>query len=156
MRGTADLVLDNSGSRMLRPDTDPRGFPSTRLAALRRTVFEDAIQGHNGTVKVALYALTTLRADPDPAFDAARTYAEGQRWSVLDDVFWDNHGMTDPAERPGWQAVRKLIAGGFARGIVTVSRSAVSTADREYERELEWLHERRAFLAHVPRAAVLE
>lgn len=154
MEGNApltDTLVDECDSWMHPLCTPRKPAPrSNWLAARRRTLFEDAIKacGTRG-VKVVAYELTTIYESPEPAFDAIRAYVRAQEWALAG-MCTDREGMTVPAVRDGWLEARKLVAGGFATGIVTVSRSAISTADKEYEGELEWLAARDAFLVHLP------
>lgn len=118
---------------------DPAWNPvslSSRLSALRRSVYEAAMAGRRGTVTVVLYALTAVGENPDAALARAKAYADEMRWRVAE-VFFDDCGVADPAGRTGWRRTLDAIAGGFAHGIVTVDHSAVSTSDGTYEQVLE-------------------
>ncbi|MCF3101000.1 hypothetical protein IPZ58_05345 [Streptomyces roseoverticillatus] len=154
MEGNAlltDTLTDECDSWMHPLSTTRTVAPKTNwLAARRRTIFESAIKtcGTRG-VKVVAYELTTIYESPEPALDAIRAYVHEQEWTLVD-TCTDREGMTAPAIRRGWLEARRLVAGGFVTGIVTVSRSAISTADKEYENELAWLETHRAFLAHLP------
>ncbi|MFF3460518.1 hypothetical protein ACFYXH_40845, partial [Streptomyces sp. NPDC002730] len=100
---------------------------------------------------VIVYALTNVRGErPVRALERAQAYARYMRWRVVAGSFYDDCGMTDPMERPDLTRALRAVAGGFAQGIVTVDRAAVSAADGEYENALTFLRDHHSFLAHVP------
>lgn len=126
---------------------------SSRLSALRRSVYEAAMAGGRGPVAVVPYALTAVGENPDVALVRVKAYADEMGWRVAEVIFEDCR-VSNPTSRGGWRRALDAVSGGFAHGIVTVDRCAVSTSDRAYEQVLEWLHVRVAFLAHVPSPGV--
>ncbi|MEU6346275.1 hypothetical protein ABZ883_35605 [Streptomyces sp. NPDC046977] len=54
-----------------------------------------------------------------------------------------------PGDRPGWSEVRRLIQGGYAEGVVVVTRHDISSDPAEYGAEIQLLgHQYQAFV-HV-------
>lgn len=121
----------------------------TAQADMRRLSFESAVRRTGGRFSVVVYALTTAGNMPESSLDRAEQYARSCGWRVVQKIY-DDCGMTEPTQRPGWREVLSLIRGASAQGVVTVDSSSVSSAPGEYEGELRWLLEHLSFLAHVP------
>ncbi|MCP3822173.1 hypothetical protein NLX86_30005 [Streptomyces sp. A3M-1-3] len=152
--GISDVRTVGSGSYLLDGYYEgelPRILPcpAARLQERRRDLLGVLTEPEAGFTVVA-YALTTANAVPTHTLARVRAYAAYQGWRVHAETLWDGCGMTHPLERTDWQKAERLVASGFAHGIVTLDQSAVSTNTCEYLEVLDRLQERCAFLAHVP------
>lgn len=145
--GELDAGIDDS---WWDPTEEPRGTTcrEARLSRLRRSTFDTAVSRADATYKVVLYASVATGLDPCPALDLAEEYAHKQRWQVVA-RFADAATYARPWEREEWREILKALRGGFAQGVVTVDRSAVSPADEPYEQTLRWLLDHFSFVAHV-------
>ncbi|MET7621283.1 hypothetical protein [Streptomyces sp. NPDC005408] len=123
--------------------------PSARQSQRLRDLSVGALEPTGGFT-VVVYALTTYDHVPTNTLNHVRAYASSQGWRVHRESLWDGSGLPHPLERTSWQRALELVAGGFVQGIVTLTRSAVSTSDGEYEESLDLLATYRSFLAHVP------
>ncbi|WP_225637450.1 hypothetical protein [Streptomyces solaniscabiei] len=118
-----------------------------RYSRLCRSTLEAAVPHPQSPYKVVLYAITTV-GDPAPSLAAAEAYAHDCGWCVVD-RFVDVTAATQPWARDGWNKVLAKLRGGFAQGVVTDDRSAVSDADEPYEQTLRWLFDHFSFVAHA-------
>lgn len=127
-------------------------LPANPLASLeerRRGLYEAALEPPAGFT-VVVYALASLNDEPRGRLQHLRAYAAHRGWRLHRESLWDCCGLTRPLDRTSWLRALELVAGGLVQGIVTLTRSAVSTNDAEYERALDHLGTYRAFLEHVP------
>ncbi|MFE0725092.1 hypothetical protein ACFW4O_19130 [Streptomyces mutabilis] len=130
--------------------TEPPQIPTnrqTRLVQLCRSTLDAAIALPEAPYKVLLYA-NTMVDEPAQALAAAETYAHDRGWHVVG-RFVDATPDTQPWTREEWPKVLRQLRGGFAQGVVTDGRSAVSTADEPYEQTLRWLSDHFSFIAHA-------
>ncbi|MDX3321155.1 hypothetical protein PV415_30050 [Streptomyces sp. ME03-5684b] len=130
--------------------TEPPPIPAnrqTRLVQLYRSTLDAAIALPEAPYKVLLYA-NTMVDEPAHALAAAETYAYDRGWCVVG-RFVDATTDTQPWTREEWPKVLRQLRGGFAQGVVTDGRSAVSTADEPYEQTLRWLSDHFSFIAHA-------
>jgi hypothetical protein len=130
--------------------TEPPQIPAnrrTRLIQLCRSTLDAAIALPEAPYKVLLYA-NTMVDEPDRALAAAETYAHDRGWRVVGH-FVDATAETQPWTRSEWPKVLRQLRGGFAQGVVTDGRSAVSAADESYEQTLRWLSDHFSFIAHA-------
>jgi hypothetical protein len=118
-----------------------------RLGQLRRSAFDAAITRHGAAFKVVLYANTTM-GDPAHSLAAAEAYAYECGWHIVG-RFVDVTANPQPWAREEWPKVLRTLRGGFAQGVVTDDRSAVSVADEPYEQTLHWLFDHFSFVAHA-------
>lgn len=123
--------------------------PSERLRERRRDLIDALTEPEDGFIVVA-YALTTTQTKPDHTLARVQAYADFRGWRAYSQVLWDGCGMSHPLERTDWLRAERLVAGGFAHGIVTLDQSAVTASTREYSEVLDRLRDCMAFLAHVP------
>lgn len=133
-------------------DLAPRIPPSrqARLSRLCRSTLDAAV-AHPGTpYKVVLYANTAM-GDPARSLAVAETYAHDCGWHVVG-RFVDVTADAQPWARKEWLKVLHKLRGGFAQGVVTDDRSAVSAADEPYEQTLLWLFDHFSFVAHARQA----
>ncbi|MFE5859714.1 hypothetical protein [Streptomyces virginiae] len=132
-------------------------LPAPALAALetQRLTMNQAALAAPGPLHVVLYALTGPRREANGDLAAARGYAEVQHLTVagppivdaLDDVDIRTGG-DDPLLRRGYARALRMVAnpGCAVRGVVAVSRTAITAADRLYADQLTWYADRRAGL----------
>jgi hypothetical protein len=118
-----------------------------RLSQLCRSTLDTAIALPAMPYKVLLYA-NTMAGEPSRALAAAETYAQDRGWHVVG-RFVDVTPDTQPWERTEWPKILRKLRGGFAQGVVTADRSAVSPADEPYEQTLRWLSDHFSFIAHA-------
>lgn len=86
-----------------------------------------------------LYALANPGGDAGDDLAAAEGLAAAMGLAVRDRQC-DDTGDTTPRVRPGWaRVIRTLGADQSVRGVIAVSRVALSTDDRLYEAELNQL-----------------
>lgn len=119
-----------------------------RLGRLRRSTIDAAVTKPGAPYKVVLYATATAGEDPAPALMMAETYSQERGWRVIG-RFVDEATDTPPWTREEWPKALRTLRGGFAQGLVTVDRSAVSPVDEPYEQTLHWLLDHFSFVAHV-------
>ncbi|MFJ2818517.1 hypothetical protein [Streptomyces sp. NPDC087294] len=124
---------------------------STRLGALRRTFYDEAldfVSARGRLVRVATYVATDPAVSAEPQHDALTTYAEqvmgwrlgAQRFT--DHVRRDEHACT----RPELSRACQYAGTGRVDGILTAGRASLPSDD-VYEVYLRWLHDRLAFIA---------
>lgn len=96
---------------------------------------------------VVLYVCADrARGVPRGATQRARTeghaYAQ-ERGLVIAEVVTDTYGEPDPAQRGGWQRVRKLAQTGHVTAVLVRWPSAIApeTAHELRHREVAWLHD---------------
>ncbi|MFP1628864.1 hypothetical protein ACLB9X_27655 [Streptomyces sp. 5K101] len=119
-----------------------------RLGRLRRTAVDTAITKPGAPFKVVLYATAPAGQDPAPALTLAERYSHERGWHVVG-RFVDEAADTPPWTREEWPKALRTLRGGFAQGLVTIDRTAVSPADEPYEKTLHWLLDHFSFVAHV-------
>ncbi|MFJ4623651.1 hypothetical protein [Streptomyces sp. NPDC088812] len=123
-----------------------------RLGRLSRSTLDIAITRPGAPFKVVVYA-NAPGGDPSRSLSAAEAYALDCGWHVVG-RFVDVTTDTQPWERQEWPKVLRKLRGGFAQGVVTDDRSAVSVTDEPYEQTLRWLFDHFSFVAHArPRPA---
>ncbi|MGW8330574.1 hypothetical protein ACWGLE_22100 [Streptomyces sp. NPDC055897] len=125
------------------------------LEARRRTINRAALE-HPGPVGVLLYALTLSGQSPSDDLAAARGYSTAHPRLLVHDHIADVAGMPsqldaradDPLLRRGYARAVQMIADPSCpvRGIIAVSRTAITHSDRLYEDQLAWLSRNRAGL----------
>jgi hypothetical protein len=132
------------------PTEEPRvtTYREARLSRLRQSTFDTAVNRADATYKVVLYASVAAGHDPFQALALAEEYAQERGWQVVARLT-DDATDAKPWEREEWREILKALRGGFAQGVVTVDRSAVSPADEPYEQTLRWLLDHFSFVAHV-------
>ncbi|MFE9679479.1 hypothetical protein ACFYO5_36145 [Streptomyces sp. NPDC006259] len=86
--------------------------------------------------------------EPACALAAAEAYAYDRGWHVVG-RYVDATTDTQPWTRAEWPKVLRQLRGGFAQGVVTDGRSAVSAADEPYEQTLRWLCDHFSFIVHA-------
>lgn len=126
----------------------PIATQQVRLGRLRRSTLEIAVGRADAPYKVLLYAAVPTGEDPAPSLELAEAYAVEHGWRVTDRLV-DRVATPEPWARQQWRCALKALRGGFAQGIVTVDRSAVSAADEPYEQTLHWMLDHFSFVAHV-------
>ncbi|MDX3075829.1 hypothetical protein [Streptomyces sp. MI02-7b] len=118
-------------------------------------------------LRVVIYALVIGTGQrPDADWDTAEAEAALRGYAIharLHDVATPAQRRTDapagpvgrlcaytpPGQRPGWSEVRRQIQGGYAEGVVVVTRHDVSSDPAEYAAEIQHLgHQHQAFV-HV-------
>ncbi|MGW0825213.1 hypothetical protein [Streptomyces sp. NPDC002845] len=119
-----------------------------RLGRLRRAAMDAAVRREGARYQVVVYAVVPAGDDPAAALELAEAYARERDWCVIDRLV-DEPGNSRPWAREEWRRVLKALRGGFAQGVVTIDRSAVSLADEPYEQTLHWLLDHFSFVAHV-------
>jgi hypothetical protein len=109
----------------------------------RRRNIADAAAGFPNRATVVLYARIAPCDDQQEVIARLRRHAEARDWVVVGEVI--NYTQTDAPYAQvghGWQAAKRLVTSGQAKGIVTTSRQAcadVAGLD-------EWLLDQQAFL----------
>lgn len=126
-----------------------------RLGRLRRSTLDTAVTRPGSPYKVVLYATATAGEDPAPALTLAESYSHERGWRVVG-RFVDEAADTLPWTREEWPKALRTLRGGFAQGLVTVDRSAVSAADEPYEQTLIWLLDHFSFVQHVAPSTPLQ
>ncbi|MFE0774276.1 hypothetical protein [Streptomyces sp. NPDC058861] len=124
-------------------------------AAINRAALARA-EGEN--LSVVLYALTRPGGDPHDDLAAARGYAQAERLLVVDQIVdtlgrHDRAGEDDPTLRRGYARALHFLGNPSSpvRGVVAVSRTAVTPDGRLYEAQLA-LHAARGTALHLVRA----
>ncbi|MER6520226.1 hypothetical protein ABT246_25645 [Streptomyces sp. NPDC001553] len=132
--------------------------PDLRALAARRAAINRAACAPPGPLHVVLYALTGLGMDPSADLAEARGYAEREHLVVIDQVV-DTltsraaGGADDPMLRRGYGRVLQMLGDPASpvRGVVAVSRIAISPVDHLYEAQLIRYADRGAGLWFVRR-----
>lgn len=132
------------------PGPDPRALESRRTAANNR-----AARTHPGPLHIVLYALTGPDGTANTDLAAARGYAERQHLVVTGSPLVDTldsidvrTGGDDPLLRRGYARALQMVADPacLVRGVVAVSRTAITPDDLLYQDQLSWYADRRAGL----------
>ncbi|MGW7312243.1 hypothetical protein [Streptomyces sp. NPDC054865] len=134
-----------------------RPLPTPALAALetQRLTMNQAALAAPGSLQVLLYALTGPHRDANGDLAAVRGYAQAQHLTVAGPPIVDTldevdirTGGDNPLLRRGYaRALRMMDDPGCAvGGVVAVSRTAITAADRLYADQLTWYAGRRAGL----------
>ncbi|MEU5662102.1 hypothetical protein [Streptomyces longwoodensis] len=121
------------------------------LTAWRAAINRAALARADGeNLSVVLYALTRPGGDPHDDLAAARSYARAERLIVVDQIV-DTLGHHD-ALRRGYARALHLLSdlSSPVRGVVAVSRTAVTPDGRRYEAQLA-LHAARGTALHLVR-----
>ncbi|MGC4998528.1 hypothetical protein [Streptomyces sp. DT195] len=128
-----------------RPGSDAPAAAMSReaLSAWRADINRIASEGSGDGLSVVLYALTRPGGDPHGDLATAQGYADAQQLVVVDRIFdvvaGDDHPcVVDPALRRGYARALHLMGDPSSpvRGLVAVSRTAVTPADRTYRDQL--------------------
>ncbi|MFZ3491911.1 hypothetical protein ACODT5_01475 [Streptomyces sp. 5.8] len=134
---------------------DPLPAPDLRALQARRTALNHAARAQPGPMHVVLYALTVPGRAASGDLAAARGHAESQRLTVVGAPLVDTldtvdaaHGSDDPLLRRAYARALQMLADPASpvRGVVAVSRTAITPADRLYEHQLTWYAHHRAGL----------
>ncbi|MFD9052745.1 hypothetical protein [Streptomyces zaomyceticus] len=128
------------------------------LAAWRAAINRAALARFSGeSLSVVLYALTRPGGDPHDDLAAARSYAQAERLFVVDQIVdtlghHDQACEDDPTLRRGYARALHLLGDPSSpvRGVVAVSRTAVTPDGRLYEAQLA-LHAARGTALHLVR-----
>ncbi|MCX4783983.1 MULTISPECIES: hypothetical protein [unclassified Streptomyces] len=134
-----------------------RPLPAPALASLetRRLTMNQAALAAPGPLHVLLYALTGPHREANGDLAAARGYAQTQHLTVAGPPIVDTldevdirTGGDDPLLRRGYARALRMVADPdcAVRGVVAVSRTAITAADRLYADQLTWYADRRAGL----------
>ncbi|MFF5488753.1 hypothetical protein [Streptomyces virginiae] len=139
-----------------RPEpTEPPPVPDLRTLETRRSEINRAALAHPGPLYVVLYALIGPERKANADLAAARGYAEAQHLVVVGSPLVDaldsvdaRTGGEDPLLRRNYSRVRQMVADPACavRGVVAVSRTAITPAVRLYQDQLTWYADRRAGL----------
>ncbi|MFI5857405.1 hypothetical protein [Streptomyces parvulus] len=140
------------------PATPPPLRDSQALAVWRAAINRAALARADGeNLSVVLYALTRPGGDPHDDLAAARSYAQRERLLVVDQIVdtlghHDQACEDDPALRRGYARALHLLGDPSSpvRGVVAVSRTAVTPDGRLYEAQLA-LHATRGTALHLVR-----
>lgn len=159
--GQSALDLARPGRRLpprapeFRPHPEPLTSADPRELQARRTAANRAALAHPGPLHVVLYALTGPDGAAHDDLAAARGYAERQRLVVggpplvdtLDSVDLRTGG-DNPLLRRGYARAQQMLADPTCpvRGVVAVSRTAITSVDRLYQDQLTWYADRHAGL----------
>ncbi|MFE0774207.1 hypothetical protein [Streptomyces sp. NPDC058861] len=129
------------------------------LAVWRATINRAALARSSGEdLPVVLYALTRPGGDPHDDLAAARSYAHAERLLIVDQIVdtlghHDQACEDDPTLRRGYARALHLLSDPSSpvRGVVAVSRTAVTPDGRLYEAQLA-LHATRGTALHLVHA----
>lgn len=138
-----------------RPQPDFLPDPEPRALELRRTAANRAARAHPGPLHIVLYALTGPDGTANTDLAAARGYAERKHLVVTGPPLVDTldaidirTGGDDPLLRRGYARALQMLADPTCpvRGVVAVSRTAITPVDRLYQDQLSWYADRHAGL----------
>ncbi|MFJ5635121.1 hypothetical protein ACIQF5_21090 [Streptomyces goshikiensis] len=149
--------------RRLRPRADahrpapaqPPPLPDLGALEAQRLTMNRAVLAVPGPTVVVLYALTGPGRKAHHDLDAARGYAAAQRLTVHGAPIVDTldetdvrTGGEDPLLRRGYTLALRMLADLTCpvRGVVAVSRTAITPDDRLYRNQLTWYAAQRAGL----------
>ncbi|MEU1776705.1 hypothetical protein ABZ501_27265 [Streptomyces sp. NPDC019922] len=138
-----------------RPQPGFPPVPGPRALELRRAAANRAARARPGPLHIVLYALTGPDGTANGDLAAARGYAERQRLVVTGPPLVDTLDSIDirtggdaPLLRRGYARALQMLADPACpvRGVVAVSRTAITPVDRLYQDQLSWYADRRAGL----------
>ncbi|MFE9802965.1 hypothetical protein ACFYP6_29565 [Streptomyces goshikiensis] len=139
-----------------RPEpTEPLPVPDLRTLEALRSEINRAALALPGPLHVVLYALIGPEGKVNADLAAARGFAEAQHLVVVGPPLVDildsvdaRTGGEDPLLRRGYARARQMVTDPACavRGVVAVSRTAITPADRLYQDQLTWYADRRAGL----------
>ncbi|WP_371801545.1 hypothetical protein OHA38_43295 (plasmid) [Streptomyces sp. NBC_01732] len=132
---------------------EPRSLPDPwmRLAALRRTVYETAIDGvaeRNRQVRVTTYALANDDASLKRQRDELMAHVKGMGWQSTSQHFGETLSIT--GAQPALTSAFQYVGCGFADGILVPGRNSIRCSHLGYEKMLYWLQNRYTFIAFLP------
>ncbi|MEW1569794.1 hypothetical protein AB0454_43620 [Streptomyces sp. NPDC093509] len=148
-----------TGTQRPAPATPP---PLSSLGALeaQRLTMNRAVLSVSGPTDVVLYALTGPGRTAHDDLAAVRGYTSAQRLTVHGAAIVDaldetdvRTGGDDPLLRRGYARAMRMLADPTcsARGVVAVSRTTITIADRLYQDQLTWYAAQQAGLWLVRR-----
>ncbi|WP_128378544.1 hypothetical protein [Streptomyces cavernae] len=133
--------------------TEPRFRPTidSRLDALRRSVFEDALAAikPGRPIKVSTYVLASHGVDVDATHALLGVHARYRGWVVHRERFTDEPTGGPLSAQPQFHLACRLAGSGFVDGVLAIDRTAMPCTDEAYEAYLHWLHCHYAFIAFL-------
>lgn len=119
-----------------------RPTPDSRLSALRRTIFEDALAAISSgrPIKVSTYVFAGRGVDVDDTHALLAEHARERGWIVHRERFTDEPMGGPLPIRPQFNLACRHAGSGFVDGVVAIDRNAMPSTDEAYEAYLHWLH----------------
>ncbi|MFB7511163.1 hypothetical protein [Streptomyces broussonetiae] len=143
--------LDEPWLRWRLPEPRLRPTPDSRLSALRRSVFENALAAikPGRSVKVTTYVFADRGVDTDGAHALLTEHARDRGWIVHRERFTDESTGGPASARPQFNLACRRAGSGFVDGVLAMGRDAMPSTDEAYEAYLHWLHRHHAFIAFL-------
>ncbi|MEU0663944.1 hypothetical protein [Streptomyces lavendulocolor] len=124
---------------------------SSRLSALRRQFYEDALAavGPNRTVKVCTYVFAGRGVDVEGSHALLARNARDRGWTVHRERFTDEATDGPLPAWPQFDLACRHARSGFVDGVLVHDRNAMPVSDESYEAYLRWLNCHHAFIAFL-------